>query len=100
MSKKPDLSKRINNLIRNKEYPLNIEDFLSEGSSQQVARSDESDVIISGPIEEKQTYKREEFRFTKEFSEKLRLVSFSLKKKKTEVVQEALSDYFTKHYKP
>lgn len=89
MSKKPDLSNRLNKLIRNKDYPENIEDFLSEKSSQPVTISEEA--------EKKIVYKREEFRFTKEFSEQLRLVSFSLQKKKTEVVQEALSEYFKKH---
>ena len=88
MSKKPDLSNRIKKLIRNVEHPSSIEDFLSDNNSQLEVNYSKK--------EDERVYKREEFRFTKEFSEKLRQASFSLKKKKTEIVQEALLDYYAK----
>ena len=89
MSKKPDLSNRINKLIRNVEqHPSTIEDFLSDKNSLPE--------FSSLKKEEEKVYKREEFRFTCDFSEKLREVAFSLKKKKTEIVQEALNDYYKK----
>jgi hypothetical protein len=88
MSKKPDLSKRINKLIRNVEqHPSNIEDFLSDKNYLSE---------FTSLKEEEKVYKREEFRFTSDFSAKLREVAFSLKKKKTEIVQEALNDYYKK----
>jgi hypothetical protein len=88
MSKKPDLSNRINKLIRNVDHPSSIEDFLSDNNSPR-----EVNYLKK---ENEKIYKREEFRFTKDFSEKLRQASFSLKKKKTEIVQEALLDYYIK----
>lgn len=96
MGRQQEINERLQKKIRtpppqNTQIPASLEEFLNE------------DVITTSqanmtPLVEVKTQeiKREEFKFPIDLSEKLRLASFSLNKKKTEIVQEALNEYLVK----
>jgi hypothetical protein len=91
MGRQQEINERLQKKIRNTQTPASIEEFLNEKviTSSQTNMNPLAEVKI-------QEIKREEFKFPLDLSEKLRLASFSLNKKKTDIVQEALIEYLVK----
>jgi hypothetical protein len=92
VSKKPDFSGRLQKkMARNIKTPASLEEFLKDSPKDSYVNDSvnaEKNISV--------IFKREEFKFPHSLSEQLRKVSFSQNRKKTDIVQEALSDYFIK----
>jgi hypothetical protein len=93
MSKKNKLSDRLEKMVRHNTVPNSLEDFLSEQpkNNHEILVTDSNKLLLNNT-----NYKRAEFRFPKHLSEQLRQLSYKLNMKKTDIVQEALLDYFSK----
>lgn len=81
-------------MVRHNNAPGSLEEFLNEHTKQVEERP--NDIISESIVDINVNYKREEFRFPIYLAEKLRQASYKLNKKKTEIVQEAVTEYLGK----
>lgn len=93
MDKKKSLSSRLERMVRHPKAPGSLEEFLNE---QQRSPEVTNEATYNKLTDINVSYKREEFRFPFFLSEKLRQVSYKLNKKKTDIVQDALTEYLAK----
>lgn len=93
MDKKKNLSGRLERMVRHPKAPSSLEDFLNE---QQRPLDVTNEPNYKELTDNNISYKREEFRFPILLAEKLRQASYKLNKKKTDIVQDALTEYLAK----
>lgn len=92
--KKPNFSDKARSIIAADLRPKSLDDFLNDKPASSIPEENSGDREREKKTSQK--FFREEFRLPFEIGEKLRIISFKTQKKKTQIVQEALLDYFEK----
>jgi hypothetical protein len=108
--RKPNFTDKARAIIGNPPKLENLDDFLNENSKDENQYKKEEKALLENDIEtssvEEDTdnsitnqnkISREEFRFSYQLSERLRLAAFSSRKNKTQIVKEALESYLKNH---